>query len=96
MLQYAADIASNRNGQHLSASSLQHRWKHDIQIALLRRSAGIINRALHLWGRPRSRPGDHDLDDSETDTALPDDDNDTVPLASYTYESVWPSSLSTQ
>ena len=26
-LQYVADIASSRNGQHLSARSLQHRWK---------------------------------------------------------------------
>ena len=32
-LQYAADIASSRNGQHISAKSLQRRWKHEIQIA---------------------------------------------------------------
>ena len=30
-LQYAADIASSRNGPHLSAKSLHHRWKHEIQ-----------------------------------------------------------------
>ena len=34
-LQYAADIASSRNGQHLSAKSIHRRWKHEIQIALL-------------------------------------------------------------
>ena len=33
-LQYEEDIASNRNGQHLSAKSLHRRWKHEIQIAL--------------------------------------------------------------
>ena len=32
--------------------------------------------------------GDHDLDDFETDTATPDDDEDTVSLASYTHDSV--------
>ena len=32
--------------------------------------AGIIDRVLHHWGGP----GDHDLADSETDTAIPDDD----------------------
>ena len=31
-------------------------------------------------------PGDHDLADSETDTATPDED-DIVSLASYTHES---------
>ena len=40
-LQYAADIASTRNGQHLSAKSLPRRWKHEIQIALLRRRAAM-------------------------------------------------------
>ena len=71
-------------------------WKHEIQIALLRRRAamaravlpnplaaewlfaGIINRAQHH----------HDLYDSETDTAIPDDDDDIVSPVSYAYESV--------
>ena len=35
-LQYAADIASSRNGQQMSAKPLQHSWKHEIQEALLR------------------------------------------------------------
>ena len=34
-LQYAADIASSRNGQQMSAKSRQRKWKHEIQIALL-------------------------------------------------------------
>ena len=38
-------------------------------------------------------PGDHGLHNSETDKATPDDDNDFVSLASYTYESVQPPSL---
>ena len=99
-LQYEADIASSRNGQHLSAKSLHRRWKHGIQIVLPRRRAGmaravltnpstttdwlfagIIDIALHHWGRVPALdggPGDHDLDDFETDTAIPDDDDDTV------------------
>ena len=31
-LQYAADIASSRNGQQMSAESRRHRWKHKIKI----------------------------------------------------------------
>ena len=38
---YATDIASSRNGQQMSAKSLQHRWKHEIQTALLRRRAAM-------------------------------------------------------
>ena len=33
--QYAADIASSRNGQQMSAKSLQRRWKHELHIALV-------------------------------------------------------------
>ena len=98
-LQHAADIASSRNGQHLSAKSLHRAWKHEIQIALLRRRAamaravlpnlsawaewlfaGIIDGALHHWGHVPALdggPGDHDLEDFETDTAIPDDDDGT-------------------
>ena len=82
----------------LSAKSRPRRWKHEIQIALLRRRAAmaravfpnpsaraewifadIIDRALHHWGHVPALdvgPGDHHLDDSETDTAKPDDDDD--------------------
>ena len=40
-LQYAADVASSRNGQHQSAKSLHRRWKHGTQIALLQRRAAM-------------------------------------------------------
>ena len=56
--------------------------------------AGIIDRALHHFGHVRpldGGPGDHDLDDSETDTAVPDDD--IASLASCSVESVQPSSV---
>ena len=42
---YAADIAACRNGQQRSAKSPQHRWKHEIQIAHLRRTA-VMTRAV--------------------------------------------------
>ena len=48
-LQYAADIASSRNGQQMLAKSLQHRWKHEIQIALLRRRAAMAHPYDHSW-----------------------------------------------
>ena len=38
-------------------------------------------------------PGDHDHADSETDTAIPDDDDDIASLASCSFESLQPSSL---
>ena len=45
-LQYAADTASSRNGQQMSAKSLHRRWKHEIQIALLRRRAAMARAVL--------------------------------------------------
>ena len=64
------------------------------------RSASRV--ALRKYHRQSSAPlgtcpaldgglGDHDLDNSETDTAKPDDD--IASLASYSFESVQPSSL---
>ena len=53
--------------------------------------AGIIDRALHRWGHVLALdggPGEHDLDYSETDKAIPDDGDDIVSQASYTRESV--------
>ena len=47
--------------------------------------AGIIDRALHHWGHVLPLDGglgDHDHVDSETDTAMPDDDDDIASLAS--------------
>ena len=40
--QHVADIASCRNAQRMSAKALQHEWKHEVQIALLRRRATMI------------------------------------------------------
>ena len=57
--------------------------------------AGIIDRALHHWGHVPLLTvdlADQDLDDSETDTAIPDNE-DIAPLASYSFESVQPPSL---
>ena len=45
-LQHAADIASSRNGQQMSARSLHRRWKHEIQIASLRRRAAMTRAVL--------------------------------------------------
>ena len=45
-LRHAADIASSRNRQQVSAKSLQRRWKHDIQVALLRRRAAMTRAVL--------------------------------------------------
>ena len=51
-MQYAADIASGRNGQQMSAKSLQRRWKHEIQIALPRRRAAMTRAVLpNPWAR---------------------------------------------
>ena len=45
-LQYPADTAACRKGEQMSARSLQHRWKHEIQIALRRRSAATTRAVL--------------------------------------------------
>ena len=45
-LQHAADIAFSRTGQQMSAKSLQHRCKHEIQTALLLRRAAMTRAVL--------------------------------------------------
>ena len=40
-LQYAADLAAYHSGQQVSAKALQHRWRDEIQIALLQRRAAM-------------------------------------------------------
>ena len=111
-LQHAADIGSSRNGQQMSAKSLQRRWMHEIQIALLRRKAAMVRAVLpnpQIGSSPVSLteplrhwrqvlrldggPGDRDHADSGTDTAIPDDDDDIVSLASCSFVSVQPSGL---
>ena len=111
---HAADIASCRNGLQMLAKSLQHRWKHEILIALRRRAAMtravlpnpsaragwllavVIDRALHHWDHVLPLDGgigDHDHADSETDTAIPDDDDDIASLASQPSASLQPSGV---
>ena len=54
--------------------------------------AGIFDGAVHHWGRVPALDGgsgDHDHADSETDTAIADDD-DIASLASCSFESVQP------
>ena len=85
-LQHAADIASSRNGQQMSAKSLQHRWKHETQRAAMTQAVlpaewlldGIIDRALSHWARAPPLCGGDDGGDADTgaDTAIPDDDDD--------------------
>ena len=52
-LQYAADIAACRDGHQMSAKALQHRWKHEIQRALLRRRAAMTRAVLP---KPQTQP----------------------------------------
>ena len=57
-LQYAVGIAACRNGQRMSAKSLQHRWKHEIQTALRRRGAmtrGVLSN-LSVRAEPHDLP----------------------------------------
>ena len=53
-LQYAADIASSRNGQQMSAKSHQHRCKHEMQKVFLRRRAVMTRTVLP---HPSARAG---------------------------------------
>ena len=58
--------------------------------------AGIVDRALHHWGHVLPLDGgfvDHDHADSETDTAIPDDDVDIASFPSQPSASLRPSSF---
>ena len=57
--------------------------------------AGIIERAWHHQGHvpPLTDPSDCDHADSETDTAVPDDDDDIASLARQSFASVQLSSI---
>ena len=53
--------------------------------------AGIIDRALHHWSHVLPLDGglgDYDHADSETDTAIPDDDDDIASIASQSFASM--------
>ena len=45
-LKYAADLAASRNNRHDTAASLLGRWRHEIQIAILRRRAAMYRAVL--------------------------------------------------
>ena len=45
-MRYAADIATTRNGQQSTAGALVGRWKHEIQVAILRRRAAMARAVL--------------------------------------------------
>ena len=63
-LQFAAQIAVTRNGQEASAAALVSTWKHEIQIAILRRRAAMSRAVL-----PRSTPKEHWLLTGQADRA---------------------------
>ena len=95
---YAADIASSRNGRHLSAKSLHRRWKHEIQIALLRRRVALRRHHRQSTAGDMSPPLTVGLVTTTSTTLRLTQQYLTVmmtlsPLASCTFESVQPSSL---
>ena len=45
-LRYAAEIAASRNGQEASPGTLVSRWKHEIQVAILRRRGAMARAVL--------------------------------------------------
>ena len=45
-LKFAAEMAASRNSQQASAASLMIRWKHEIQISILRRRAAMYRAVL--------------------------------------------------
>ena len=67
----------------VSAKAIQHRWTHEVQIALLRRMAAMTRAVLPLtsatnhWARAPLLDGSEDEDtDTGTDTTVPDDNED--------------------
>ena len=81
-LQFAAQIATTRNNQQASASLLVARWKHEIQIAILRRRAAMARAVLpkataqQLW----MLSGLVDRDDRELERALPLEEDETIEI----------------
>ena len=83
-LQHAAQIAVTRNNQQASAASLVARWKHEIQIAILRRRAAMARAVLpkataqELW----MLGGLVDRTDGEPGRALPLEEDDSIEVHS--------------
>ena len=50
-LKFAADVASTRENSRVPAASLLQRWRHEIQVAILRRRAAMCRAVL-----PRATP----------------------------------------
>ena len=82
-LRYAAEIALSRNPQLSTAGSMVSRWKHEIQIAILRRRAAMSRAVLpkataeELW----LLTGRVDRDDGPNSRAPPlDEDGDAPPV----------------
>ena len=88
-LQFAAQIATTRNNQQASAGSLVARWKHEIQIAILRRRAAMARAVLpkataqQLW----LLSGQVDRDDGEVERALPLEEDETIEIVEEDVES---------
>ncbi len=51
-MQYAAELAANRSEQHADSASMLARWRHEVQIAILRRRAAMLRAVLP---RPSAR-----------------------------------------
>ena len=92
-LRYAAGVAATRNGQQTTAASLVTRWKHEVQVAILRRRAAMARAVLartparEIW----LLTGQADRADGEDARAAPLDDDgtadggsDAASLASFT------------
>ena len=77
-LRFAAGCAATRGGQQAAASELTSRWKHEIQIAILRRRAAMTRAVLPRWS-VRSQfllTGQVDRDAGCSERAPPVDDDD--------------------
>ena len=72
-LQFAAQFAVTRNNHQATAASLVARWKHEVQIAILRRRAAMVRAVLP---KPTAKQvwllsGQVDRADGECERALP-------------------------
>ena len=80
-LLYAAEIAVSRNSQQSTAGALVARWKHEVQVAILRRRAAMTRAVLprrataqELW----LLTGVADRDDGDDARAPPLDEDGTT------------------
>ena len=81
-MQSAADIAACRNGQRMSADDLQHRWTHEVRIAVHRRRAAMTRAVLPNTTARAQLPKEDDAG-TGTDTTVPDDYDG---IASFTWQ----------